>query len=179
MARHIAFLRAINVGGHVVKMDRLRALFDELGFRNVETVIASGNVLFDATAKNTATLERRIESHLWKALGYEVETFIRSPKEIADVLAHDPFVRSKQRTPESMLYIGFLKATPPADVCTSLDGCLTPTDEFRIHRRELYWSLNGRSSDSKFGGKLLEKTLKCGTTIRNVTTVRRIAELVT
>jgi uncharacterized protein (DUF1697 family) len=80
--------------------------------------------------------------------------------------------------PDSVLYIGFLKATPPDNICKSLDGCLTPTDEFRIHSRELYWSITGRSSDSKFGGALLEKTLKCSTTLRNVTTVRRIAELV-
>jgi uncharacterized protein (DUF1697 family) len=178
MPRHIAFLRAINVGGHTVKMDRLRALFDELGLRNVETVIASGNVLFDSAAKTTSALERRIEGHLWKALGYEVETFIRSPRELTAILAHDPFARSKQRTPQSRLFIGFLKATPPADICKSLDGCLSPIDEFRIRERELYWSVTSRLSESKFGGALLEKTLKCGTTIRSVTTVRRIAELV-
>jgi uncharacterized protein (DUF1697 family) len=178
MPRYVAFLRAINVGGHVVKMDRLRSLFEDLKLRNVETVIASGNVLFDTAAKDIAALERRIEGHLWKALGYEVDTFIRSPKEIAAVLAHDPFARSKQRTADSVLYVGFLKAAPPADVCKSLDGCLTPTDEFRIHSRELYWSVTGRWSDSKFGGARLEKLLQCSTTLRNVTTVRRIGELV-
>jgi len=174
MARHIAFLRAINVGGHTVKMDRLRSLFEDLGFKKVETVIASGNVLFDSSAKDSSALERRVEKHLQEELGYAVATFIRSPTE----LALDPFARSKQRTPESLLYIGFLKATPPASICQTFDGCLTPTDEFKIHSREIYWSINGRSSDSKFAGSPLEKMLKCSTTLRNVTTVRRIAELV-
>ncbi len=178
MARHIAFLRAINVGGHTVKMDRLRSLFEDLGCKSVETVIASGNVLFDSSARDASALERRIERHLEQELGYAVATFIRSPKELLAVLEHDPFARSRQRTAESLLYIGFLKAAPPVSVCQTLDGCLTPTDEFRIHARELYWSVNGRSSDSKFGGPMLEKMLKCGTTMRNVTTVRRIAELV-
>lgn len=178
MARHIAFLRAINVGGHTVKMDRLRGLFEDIGLGNVETVIASGNVLFDSSAKDSAALERRIERHLEEELGYEVATFIRSPKEIVATLAHDAFAGSRQRTPESLLYIGFLKAKPVADVCNALDGCLTSSDEFRIHRRELFWSINGRSSDSKFGGPLLEKMLKARTTLRNVTTVKRIAELV-
>lgn len=179
MARHIAFLRAINVGGHTVKMDRLRSLFEDLGFKNVQTVIASGNVLFDSAAKSSSALERRVEEHLEEALGYAVGTFIRSPKELSAVLDHDPFARSKQRKPDSLLYIGFLKSTPPANICKALDGCLTPTDEFNIHSRELYWSINGRSSDSKFAGASLEKMLKCSTTLRNVTTVRRIAELVT
>lgn len=178
MGRHIAFLRAINVGGHVVKMDRLRGLFEALGFRNVTTVIASGNVLFDATVKDTSALERRIEKHLESELGYAVGTFVRSPAELQAIVAHDAFAMSHQRTSESGLYIGFLKAKPPADVCKAFDGCPTPTDEFRIHGRELYWSINGRSSDSKYGGPLLEKMLKASTTLRNVTTVKRIAELV-
>jgi len=178
MARHIAFLRAINVGGHTVKMDRLRALFEAIGFRNVETVIASGNVLFDAAAKDVAALERRIERHLEEELGYAVATFVRSPEALAAIVAADPFARSRQRTSESRLFIGFLKSTPPADVCRAVDGCLTPTDEFRILDRELFWSLDGGQGQSKFGGPALEKMLKCSTTIRNVTTVRRIAELV-
>jgi uncharacterized protein (DUF1697 family) len=177
MARHIAFLRAINVGGHIVKMDRLRGLFETLGLRDVVTVIASGNVLFDATAKDTAALERKIERHLEKELGYAVATFVRSPDEIAAIVAHEPFAKSRQRTGKSGLYVGFLKSTPAADVCRAVDGCLTPVDELRIHNRELYWSVNGLYSDSKFGGPALEKLLKCSTTIRNVTTVRRIAAM--
>ena len=47
MPRYITFLRAINVGGHTVKMDRLREIFESLGFANVETFIASGNVVFE------------------------------------------------------------------------------------------------------------------------------------
>jgi uncharacterized protein (DUF1697 family) len=47
MNKHIAFLRAINVGGHTVKMDTLRQLFESLGFTNVETFLASGNVIFE------------------------------------------------------------------------------------------------------------------------------------
>lgn len=57
MQRYIAFLRAINVGGHTVKMDRLREIFEALGFSNVETFIASGNVVFETTARDPAALE--------------------------------------------------------------------------------------------------------------------------
>src|SRR6185369_8391120 len=63
MPKYVAFLRAINVGGHVVKMDQLRALFEALGFANVETFIASGNVIFDSKSKNVAALERKIDRH--------------------------------------------------------------------------------------------------------------------
>ena len=85
MTRYVAFLRAINVGGHTVKMDRLRALFEELKFANVETFIASGNVLFDSASKSTDAMETRIERHLEKALGYEVATFVRPLASLAAV----------------------------------------------------------------------------------------------
>ena len=69
--RSIAFLCAINVGGHTVQMDRLRTLFSQLGFANVATYIASGNVIFETPRTSTRTLEGQIERHLQHALGYE------------------------------------------------------------------------------------------------------------
>jgi uncharacterized protein (DUF1697 family) len=57
MPKYVAFLRAINVGGHTVKMDHLRRLFEALEFDNVETFIASGNVIFDSASKSTKAFE--------------------------------------------------------------------------------------------------------------------------
>ena len=68
MSQFIAFLRAINVGGHTVKMDELRRLFETHGFLNVETFIASGNVVFDTEAENAQLLEKNIEKLLQEAL---------------------------------------------------------------------------------------------------------------
>ena len=78
MTKYIAFLRSINVGGHTVKMDHLSKLFKALGFSSVETFIASGNVIFETTAKGTTILEKKIKEHLKKSLGYEVDTFLRT-----------------------------------------------------------------------------------------------------
>ena len=66
-------------------MARLRALFGSLEFEDVATVIASGNVLFSARARGGAPLERRIETHLREALGYEVATFLRGGSELAEL----------------------------------------------------------------------------------------------
>ena len=57
MIRYIAFLRAINVGGRVVTMSRLRDVFVGLGFRGVDTFIASGNVVFESRVTDTAALD--------------------------------------------------------------------------------------------------------------------------
>jgi uncharacterized protein (DUF1697 family) len=93
MPRFIAFLRAINVGGHTVKMDGLRRIFESLGFSSVETFIASGNVIFETRRKNASALERKIASALDNALEYEVATFLRTDEEvvaIAQILRSHP-----------------------------------------------------------------------------------------
>src|SRR4029077_5658519 len=85
MPCYAAFLRAVNVGGRIVKMEDLRRHLAAMGLANVETLIASGNVVFDAPAKSAEPLQARIEAGLKKSLGYEVKTFVRSSEEIAAV----------------------------------------------------------------------------------------------
>jgi uncharacterized protein (DUF1697 family) len=175
MPKLIAFLRAINVGGHNVKMDELRRLFEELGFSNVETFIASGNVIFDAPDEDVQALERRIESHLRAALGYEVATFIRSVAELADIVSYEPFQAADLASEGDSLYIAFLPGPPGDEARAKLMALRTDVDDFHVHGRELYWLCRTRLSESKFGGGLLEKTLKMPATLRNSTTVRKLA----
>ena len=82
MPRLIALLRAINVGGHTVRMSVLREVFEGLGYTGVETFIASGNVIFETRERNTSAIEEKIEGGLKNALGYEAATFIRTPAEL-------------------------------------------------------------------------------------------------
>ncbi len=72
MSGFIAFLRAINVGGHTVKMDVLRQFYESFGFSGAETFIASGNIIFEATPQSPEVMEMEIEARLREALGYEV-----------------------------------------------------------------------------------------------------------
>ncbi|HMA35982.1 MAG TPA: DUF1697 domain-containing protein [Chloroflexia bacterium] len=173
--RYIAFLRAINVGGHTVKMDALRTLVAELGFANVATFIASGNVIFDAPAAPIPTLETRIARHLQQALGYAVGTFIRSASELTAIAHYQPFLPADLAGDSTALYIAFL-ATPPSDLARQkLLALRTPADDFRIQDREIYWLCRTRMSESVFSGALLEKTIGQPATLRNSTTVQKLA----
>ena len=91
MARLVALLRGINVGGHRVKMSDLQAHLSALGLAGVETVIASGNVAFESDRKADRSLEEAIEVHLERALGYAVATFVRTIPELEEVASQDPF----------------------------------------------------------------------------------------
>jgi uncharacterized protein (DUF1697 family) len=175
MPKYVAFLRAINVGGHTVKMDYLRTLFEGLGFSKVETFIASGNVIFDSTSKSTKALEQKIESCLLKALGYEVTTFIRSTAELADIAQHKPFPDSDLNAAGHALYIGFMANEPSAKAEKALLSLVTKTDHFSLKGREVYWLLRTKFSDSRISGALLAKTLGMPATLRNATTVKKLA----
>lgn len=175
MPLHIAYLRAINVGGRIVKMDQLRALFEAIGLTNVETFIASGNVIFQSPVKKARTLEAKIDAHLLKSLGYTVGTFIRSPAELAAIVNHLPFATVDLENEENSLYVGFLTAAPDAEAQKRLLALRTDTDEFQLNGREFYWLLRIRFSESKITGKMLEKALGMPTTMRNITTVRKLA----
>ena len=174
MSRYVALLRAINVGGHVVKMDRLRTLFEQLGVDDVERVFASGNVLFSSSARNVAALEEKIERHLASALGYEVTTFVRTPAELQAVAAFDPFPGMVEDG--HTLSVAFLKQHPGTQAAARLHGMRTDYDELRVEGRELYWLARGRISDSKVWRTPMEKVLGGPATSRNVTTVRKLAE---
>jgi uncharacterized protein (DUF1697 family) len=165
--RRIAFLRAINVGGHVVKMDQLRKLLTSFGFDNAETFIASGNVIFDTKMTSTAKAEDQIEAGLLSELGYEVVTFVRTPKELAEIVAHRPFALD-------VSVVGFLKRPPAAAAVNQALSWDIGDEEIAVRGKELYWRHGGRMSDSALSGMKTERTLG-PMTMRNLSTVAKIA----
>lgn len=174
MPRYIAFLRAINVGGHTVKMDRLRALFAEMGFTNVETFIASGNVIFDTATTDTAALEREIEAGLHAALGYRVDTFIRTPAELAIVAANRPFNDTDHTAPHT-LYVAFVGSAPDEGARARVLALANEVDAFHVDGRELYWLRRDEVGESAMSGAVIEKALGGPATVRNMRTVARLA----
>jgi uncharacterized protein (DUF1697 family) len=172
--RYVAFLRAINVGGRTVKMDRLRAIFGELGFSDVETFIASGNVIFRTGERDESKLEQQIEAHLQSSLGYPVETFIRSMAELHQIATFEAF---PNRADGTTLHIGFLRAPLDAETVARITALETPTDKIGQFGREFYWLVTGRMSDSPITAPMFEKAFggPAMMTMRNANTVQRIA----
>ncbi len=175
MPRYLAFLRAINVGGHTVKMDRLRQLFEALGFTHVETFIASGNVIFETRAGKTEAIERKIERHLLQALGYEVITFVRTSEEVAAIAACLPFDPLELADPSNYLYVAFLPEAPNREAEQKLMAYRNPVDDFAVRAREVYWLRRTQISDPNHPAPPLEKLLGLPATMRNATTVRKLA----
>jgi uncharacterized protein (DUF1697 family) len=91
MARFVALLRGINVGGrNKVPMAELRDVFGALGYGGVSTYIQSGNVLFSATGSSTAELESTIERGLEERFGFPLVVVVRSERQVRAVVADAP-----------------------------------------------------------------------------------------
>lgn len=174
MPRYIALLRAINVGGHVVTMADLKKPFVKLGFEEVETFIASGNVIFSSPSRSPDALEKKIEAALEKALGYEVSTFLRTDAEIAEIAQRRPFAAAHMKDATTFC-VGFLAGPLDTVGHKALKGFANDLDRFHHHGREVYWLSRARQSESKFTNALMEKALKLRSTFRNMNTVERLA----
>lgn len=175
MPRYVAFLRGINVGGHRVTMDRLRGVFEALRLSRVSTFIASGNVVFDTRAADRAALERRIEARLEDALGYAVPAFVRTPAEIAAVVAFRPFAAAELDVPGHTLHVMFARDAFDDAASRRLAALRTELDEFRPQGRELYWLCRGRTTSSLVAPASLAKAAGRPVTARNMTMLRRLA----
>ena len=175
MKKYIAFLRAINVGGHTVKMDHLREIFEWMGFEDVETFIASGNVIFESKSKDEAALVKIVEKGLKESLGFEVATFIRSVSELAGIADYKPFPKP-QLDSATALNVAFLYDPLDDKSKKLLTALKSDIDDFHTHGREVYWLCLKKQSESKFSNAVLEKTLGIKSTLRGMNTVRKMAE---
>ena len=172
MPRYIAFLRAVNVGGRIVKMDALRRHFEAEGFTQVDSFIASGNVIFDTKAKAGPALEARIETALKKALGYDVPAFVRSPAEVIAAAARPVFADADVATAGALL-VGFLRAPLAPAGQTRLAALNSDVHHFTAVGAELYWLLRMKQSESKLTPGQIERALGGPTTMRSIVSLRK------
>lgn len=178
--RYVAFLKGINVGGHNVKMDRLRGLFAEVtvgGSRleSVESYIASGNIVFSSTSADPRAIEAALASHLEAALGYPVPAFVRTLEMVGGIAAAKPFPDVEAGGESPSLYIAFLPEPPDAATAERIKAAGSATDRFSVAGSEVYWLCFTRFSDSPFFGPAFERLLGTAATVRNSTTVRKLA----
>ncbi len=178
MHHYLAFLRGINLGYRRLKMDDLRARFEELKFADVATFIASGNVSFASKAGDSTKLAQTIADHLHKALGYPVDTFVRTRAEVAAVAAFRPFAKADMENEANTTYVGFLTAPLSAAQARGFEACRTEVDELRVHGREYYWLCRLQSNESKVWTSPAMRALKLpSSSMRNLTTIRKLAAL--
>ncbi len=173
MPQLFAFLRAINAGpGRVVRMNVLRQAFESLSFSGVATFLGSGNVVFETRATDVGTLEKKIEHRLQRALGYNVPVFLRTPAELKEIAAFEPFENSEIHGADvNIILLGdHLDARSKA----KLVALKTGIDGFRVRGREIFWWRRKKPGTSLFSTVPLEEVLRVPFTIRSTNTIRKL-----
>jgi uncharacterized protein (DUF1697 family) len=166
MARYVALLRAVNVGGTgKLPMSELTAMCVACGFTGVRTYIASGNVVFD-TRKSADAAKAAIEAKLAAYAGKPVPVFIRTAAQMAAVLAANPF---PDAAPNRTIAV-FLDAPPPRHALAKISG--RNGEDLALGEREIYILYTDGMADSKL--KVPAATAGTG---RNMNTVAKLAAM--
>ena len=172
MNKYVAFLRAVNVGGHtIVKMTDLKQMFESLELENVQTYIQSGNVIYESDEDNTASLETQIERQVEKVTGYKTQLFVRTIREVQAIANKSPFTAKTDQT----AHVSFLKEKPDKKHQEALLTFKSDADDFAVKGREAY-NLRLDRDQSFFSNNFIERILKLPGTTRNMTVIKKIAE---
>jgi uncharacterized protein (DUF1697 family) len=164
--RYAAFLRAVNVGGTgKLPMAELRLMCEALGFENVKTYIASGNVVFDRE-QGEAEVRAALSEKLEKFMGKPVPVFIRTVDALAVLFADNPFPNVE----ENKHIVIFLDETPPADIAFSAKHHIDELVAIREKILHVYYP-------SGMGQSKLKIPAAEQGTARNMNTVRKVWEL--
>jgi uncharacterized protein (DUF1697 family) len=171
----VALLRGVNVGGNLLRMERLRVVCVELGLGDVRTYVQSGNAVFSAggSARHWAeTLERRLagESRL------PVSVMVRTVAEMSRVLAANPFL-AEDGIDRAKLAVAFLDRAPSKVALNALDALSGGPDRFRHQGSEIYLHCPSGFARTRLTNNAFEKALSVRATSRNWNTVERLAAM--
>lgn len=134
--------------------EKLKSVFESLGFKNVETVIASGNVVFDSSSTNTGTLETKIEKAFPTQLGFTSTTIVRSKEEIEVLVKKNPF-KGLEQSKKNYLIVTFFKNRQP-ELCSNVDMSTGRTPDFmRIVEKKYGKEITTRTWNTV--GRILKK----------------------
>lgn len=171
MTKYFAFLRAVNVGKRRIKMDKLKSTFEALGFENVRTFIASGNVIFES-GESAESLKNKIETQLEQVFGFEIVIFLRTESELNDIIQSNPF--EVEDSSKKIIYISFLNKEPDSETRAKLSEIQNDYYSFRVIDKELFTLRILHEESDIFSNNLIEKILKVPATTRNLNTLERI-----
>jgi len=176
--RYAALLRAVNVGGRKVTMAELKTAATKLGYENARTLVASGNLVFDAKTTAPAKLEAALESAIEKTFGLVSEVMVRDPKEWTAILKANPFPKKAKDDPAHLVCV-ICKDKPDAALLAAYLKSFREKhdkgEQLKAVGREIYIDYGDSIGQSKL---ILPKKV-CTGTARNWNTMLKLGEMLT
>ncbi|WP_431162526.1 DUF1697 domain-containing protein [Flagellimonas beolgyonensis] len=176
MNTYIALLRGINVSGQKkIKMAELRSVLENIGLKNVQTYIQSGNIVFDHNDTDTKALEIRVHDEIEKQFGFDVPVLILESKDVDHILNESPF----EDDGENKLYYVLLKNAPTEGLKSDFNNLTFDQEDFYITDTCVYLFCRNGYGNAKLNNNLIERKLKVEATTRNHKTMLKLLELST
>ncbi len=177
MARFIALLRGINVGGHgKVPMAALRPLCETIGWSDVQTYIQSGNVVFTAAGEPPA-LEAQLEKALDAKFGFKPAVIVRSASAWRACVEANPFPKQSETEPNRVL-LGLAKVKPKAGAAEALEARAAAGEKVRAAGEAIWFHYPAGVGTSKLSPALIDRSVGSPLTARNWRTVLKLSEMV-
>jgi uncharacterized protein (DUF1697 family) len=181
MPSYVAMLRGINVSGaKPVKMERLRAMFEALGFAHVRTYVQSGNVVFGAKERTAGSLGPKIVARIKRDFGFDVPVLVLRADELARAVEENPFLEKRGPKPgidPTKLHVTFLAGAPAAAGLKKLEAASSGGDEFRCRGNSVYLHCPQGYGNTKLHNNAFERALGVAATTRNWKTVTALAAM--
>jgi uncharacterized protein (DUF1697 family) len=176
MTSHLAFLRAVNVGGHgPIPMAKLREWAEKLGLIDARTLLQSGNLVFRSDGPTGSALEQRLEAAAGKDLGLQTLFFVRTAEEWQkEVVSQNPFPTEAKNDPARLVVV-VLQAAPTAAQAKALQAAVKGRELVRVRGRHAFIVYPDGQGTSKLTLAVIEKHLGTRGTARNWNTVLKMA----
>jgi len=177
MSVALSFLRGINVGGHKkIKMADLRELCTSLGFRNVRTLLQTGNVIFETEETDLELVKERLETGIYAAFGFDVQVIMRSPAAFKTIFNRHPFTDEQLEEPRKIAVV-FLPDAPSREAVEDLRKNNPGREFIGVDGSELFVFYTDGQARSKLDNSRIERALGLQSTARNWNTCMRILKL--
>lgn len=173
--RWAALLKGINIGGKKIPMTELKALVEDLGYRDVKTLLASGNVVFSCDAEKGAALEEKIEAAL-AAYGLKTDVVVRNHAELTAVIDGNPFPDAACEHPNHLL-VSFHRDPVPGGLIEKIPDIYDGPERLKAIGRELYIDYPEDVGHSKLGPAMAKLKFPKLATMRNWNTVGKLRDL--
>ncbi len=170
--QHIILLRGVNVGGRTLKMDELKVCLEKAGYKNVITVLQTGNIILESDTKNQTGLSQSLKTLLFAIYHFNAQLITLSPSLLKSILEKNPFHKVQK---DFHRYIVFTKNEFEKDIAENHPWLDNKTEEVRIGNGVIYWNVKkGFTLESSFGKYIAKVSTKEFTTTRNCNTLEKI-----
>lgn len=176
MKTHLALLRCINVSGHnMMKMEALKTMLENMGFKNIRTYLQSGNVFVDSE-EDASKVGFMIKQEIFKVFGHEVPTIVITKEDLELCFKNSPYLKEKE-VDTKKLYVAFVSNILKSENINDLKISQFKPDEASIDGNRIFIKYAVGAGKTRFDQKYIEKKLNVTATIRNWNTVTNLLEM--